>query len=212
MLLRDRFIKALLQCIYCIIFSLTLTGSGCAYRKSIEAVLWPLTLAASGIVSPFSSNRDIASWRRSWNLKSLMPARLTRRTQDCLSVPDFTGNTTSPSLSRLLSTKSAAAVKGTIRPWPFLVFWSSAKPLSRLILLHLSDNNSPVKAFDPLYFNVGKTNFPNDPPANLFEPMEFDWPSGWGRLKAKVYSNQRNASNMANPKTECLARSISEVK
>ena len=26
--------------------------------------------------------------------------------------------------------------------------------------------------------NVGKTNFPNDPPANLFEPMEFDWPSG----------------------------------
>ena len=39
-------------------------------------------------------------------------------------------------------------------------------------------NNSPVKAFDPLYFNVGKTNFPNDPPANLFEPMEFDWPSG----------------------------------
>ena len=36
-------------------------------------------------------------------------------------------------------------------------------------------NNSPVRAFDPLYVRTEKTKFPDDPPATLFTPMVFDW-------------------------------------
>ena len=41
--------------------------------------------------------------------------------------------------------------------------------------VEISLNNELVKAFDPLYVRTEKTNFPNDPPAKLFEPMTFDW-------------------------------------
>jgi len=37
-------------------------------------------------------------------------------------------------------------------------------------------NNSPVKAFDPLYIRTDKTNYEDDPKGKEFEDMVFDWP------------------------------------
>ena len=38
--------------------------------------------------------------------------------------------------------------------------------------IEISINNKPIKAIDPLYVNTKKTKFPNDPPAEEFDPVE----------------------------------------
>ena len=122
---------------------LTLTGSGWAYLASIDAVLWPLTLAASGIVSSISNSREIVSWRRSWKRKSWISARLMRRRQDCFSVSGFTGKINKSSWCKAAFVINAVFVSGTMRLRPFFDLSSSTNPRPKSILSHLMLKISP---------------------------------------------------------------------
>ena len=109
----------------------------CVYRKSILGSLWPDIVATSTRLNPASKKRLIASWRRSWNFKSLTFARTFNLSHASLKALAFIGK----GFGRFRfdwddSMSIAFGESGTSRLVPFLVSGSRAVCLFKSINCH----------------------------------------------------------------------------
>ena len=91
------------------------------YRNNWLAVRWPLIAINSCIFIPLSNLLDVASWRRSWNMRSVKLARIPNISHAWRKAISVTGK--GPWVSRDIpfSLPTAVSLKGTCRDKPFLV-------------------------------------------------------------------------------------------
>ena len=123
-----------------------LTGSvstSWIYRNNWLAVWCPLIAMTCGMLRPLSNCLEIASCLRSWNVKSLILARLRRRSQDWRTATSVIGNTRLCSLGNRSNSSITLGVSGTHLDRPFFVFGSNALLLSTWICFHSKLKISP---------------------------------------------------------------------
>ena len=102
------------------------------YLNNWLAVRWPLTAITSCIFMPLSNILEIASWRRSWKVRSVIVARFLSLCQAWRKATSVKGKGRSSNLDAALKFETASSLNGTYLDEPFFVmgrnavFWSKS--------------------------------------------------------------------------------------
>ena len=111
--------------------------------SSIRGTLWPEISATSGMLNPSSKNRLIASYRKSWKVRSLTFARVLSLSHAWRKATSAAGKGRYVSLGDLDSFATASSLSGTHLDEPFLVMGKKAVLLSRSMCSQRNPSISP---------------------------------------------------------------------